>query len=609
MAELPRGANAPLSEHRVAATVSCAVPVDVSALTVGADLRARSDADLVFFNAPEGFGVRWSQAGGGQRIELDLDAVPADAQAVLIVVSLTGPVSFGAVPAPRLQLTAENGGALASFTVTDLGPEKAILGLEVYRRGDAWKVRALGQGYAGGLAELLVAHGIEVDDPGEPITPPPPPPEVGAPTLPTIPNAPSGTGIPSGAGGTGFPSGTGGAGLPGGSSGAGVPGGAFGASGAGGTGGASGTGGAGVPGGAGMPSGAASGGPGGAAGQSGSEVGYVERCWLVWEDASRSLAAFRSSTEHALNLRNDEIAGRAPRGRHQELMAAATDRLNGDAAQLIGELSAAEAQVTAEVAAFDGPGWLTWEPRTDIADGVLLGGLSVEELPGLRVPLVLRVPWRRGVWISRGALPGDSAAYAWSLITRFLAAVPPGLVGLEVIDASGLSGAGWLNGFDPAAVHGLLGGGVATGPAAGQRLRGLLDLVDLRGVGGDETEVPAGLAPGPPVRLTVVMDAGAALDGEDAHHLLRLVEDGPLVGVPVMLVETDTPANESVRSLRVRQACNNLPSASGEIADSWVGTDWTLTPDVLPDAGDGGRAPSLFAHVLGAHARAIASFG
>ncbi|HEX2317135.1 MAG TPA: stress protein, partial [Thermomonospora sp.] len=345
-------------------------------------------------------------------------------------------------------------------------------------------------------------------------------------------------------------------------------------------------------------------GPGG-----GSEVGYVERCWLVWEDASRSLAAFRASTEHALNIRNDEVAGRAPRGRHQELMAAATERLNGDATQLIGELSAVEAQVTAEVAPFDGPAWLTWQPREDVADGVLLGGLSVEELPGLRIPLVLRVPWRRGVWISRGALPGDSAAYAWSLITRFLAAVPPGLAGLEVIDASGLSGAGWLHGFEPAAVHGLLGGGVATGPAAGERLRRLLDLVDLRGVGGDENEMPAGLAPGPPVRLVVVMDAGAALDGEDAHHLLRLVEDGPMVGLPVILVETDTPANESVRALRVRQACNNLPSAPGSIADSWVGTDWTLTPEVLPDAGDGTRAPSLFAHVLGAHARAIASYG
>jgi stress response protein SCP2 len=524
MAELQSGANAPLPARRLTATVSCAVPVDVSALIVGTDLRVRSDADLVFYNAPEGFGVRWSDHGG-QRIDLDLDAVPADAQAVLIAVSLDGPGSFGAVSPPQLQLTAENGHALAYFTVLGLGPEKAILGLEIYRRADAWKVRALGQGYAGGFAELLTSHGVDVEDP----RPVPPPRSPGSPVPPV--------------------------GVPGGSS----------------------------------------------------EVGYVERCWLVWEDASRSLASFRAATEHALNIRNDEVAGRVPRGRYQELMSAATDRLHTDAAQLAGELATFEMQVPPEVAPFAGPSWLTWQPRADVADGVLLGGMSVDELPGLQVPLVLRVPWRRGVWISRGALPGDAAGYAWSLITRFLAAVPPGLVGLEIIDATGLSGAGWLHSYDPSTVHNLLGGGVATGPAAGERLRRLLDLVDLRGIGGDEDELPAGLNPGPPIRLAVIMDAGSALDGEDAHHLLRLVEDGPLVGVPVLLVETDTQAAESVRSLRVRQSCNNLPSAADTITDSWVGTSWTLTPDVLPDAGDGTRPPSLFSHVLGAHARTIAS--
>ena len=542
MTELLRGANAPLPWRRLVATVSCAVPVDVSALLVGADLKARADEDLVFYNAPEGAGVRWSQTtgDGGQRLDLDLDAVPADAHAVLIVVSMTGPVSFGAVPPPQLQLTADNGTVLATFTVTGLGPEKAILGFELYRRGTGWKVRALGQGYAGGLAELLITHGIEVDDPGEPMAPPPPGPRLGA-----------------------------------------------------------------------------SGGDGGAPppppppqhGPASHEVGYAERCWLVWEDASRSLKAYRSATEHALSIRDDEVVGRVPRGRYDELMRAAADRLHADSAHLAGELAGAEAQAGAEMSPFAAPNWLTWQPRRDLAEGVLLGRLGVAELPDLQVPLILPMPWRRGVWISRGALPGAAAAYAWSLITRFLAAVPPGLAGLEVIDHAGLSGAGWLNGFDPIAVQGLLGGGVATGPAAGQRLRGLLDLVDLRGVGGDETATPAGLAPGPPVRLAVIMDAGAALDGEDAHHLLRLVENGPLVGVPVLLVESDAPASESVRALRVRQACNNLPATDGAIADPWVGVDWTFTPDVLPDAGDGTRAPSLFAHVLGAHARAIASYG
>ncbi|GLZ09029.1 hypothetical protein Acsp03_64950 [Actinomadura sp. NBRC 104412] len=548
MLELARGANTPLPARRVTATVSCAVPVDVSALLVGGDLRVRSDADLVFYNAPEAPGVRWSDGGARQRVDLDLDAVPADVQAVLIAVSLAGGgVSFGAVPPPQVQLTTANGDPMALFTVAGLGPEKAIIGLEVYRRADRWKVRAVGQGYAGGLAELVETHGVEVDDPGDAeagMGAPPPGPAVGAPPGPRVPPQP------------GPPHAT----------------------------------------------------PPPQQAPSSSEVGYLERCWLVWEDASRSMAAFRSSTEHALNIRNEEVAGRAPRGRFDELMAAANQRLRADAAQLRDELARVEPHVGAEAAPFDAPSWLTWRPRADLAEGILLGRLSTAELPDLRVPLVLPVPWRRGVWISRGTVPGDAAAYAWSLVTRFLAAVPPGLAGLEVIDAARLSGAGWLNTLDPVIGGMLLGGGVATGPAAAERLRRLLDLVDLRRIGGPEGDAPSGPGGGPPVRLVVIMDAGAALDGDDAHHLLRLVEDGPLVGVPVMLVETDTPAAESVRALRIRQSCNNLPSSEGTVGDSWVGIDWTLTPEVLPDGGDGTRPPALLTHVLDAHARTIASY-
>lgn len=567
MTELSPGANAPVPARRVTATVSCAVPVDVSALLVGADLRVRSDADLVFFNAPQAPGVRWVDGGGRQRVELDLDAVPADAQAVLITVSLAGAGTFGSMPPPGVRLDGD--GEAALFTVPGLGPERAIIGLEVYRRDGGWKVRAVGQGYAGGLAELVEAHGVEVDDPGEQeapmgaspagpaigVPPPaqPPPPQAPPPAQAPRPQAPPPQPTPP-------------AQPP-------------------------------PP----PPREAPPPQP-----PSSNEVGYLERCWLVWEDASRSLASFRSATEHALTLRNEAISGRGPSGRFEQLMAAANDRLRADAGQLRDELARVEPYVTAEVAPFDNPSWLTWRPRADLAEGVLVGGLSIAELPELRVPLVLRVPWRRGLWISAGTMPGDSAAFAWSLATRFLAAVPPGVAGLEVIDAAGLSGAGWLHGFDPVTSVRLLGGGVATGPAAAERLRRLLDLVDLRRIGGRDGDLPAE-AGGPPVRLAVILDAGAALAGEDAHQLLRLVEDGPLVGIPVLLVETDTPAPESVRAVRVRQSCNNLSSSEGAIADSWVGADWTLTPDVLPDAADGSRAPALFAHVLDAHARTLAS--
>ncbi|MBN1174120.1 MAG: TerD family protein [Micromonosporaceae bacterium] len=50
-----------------------------------------------------------------------------------------------------------------------------MIALEVYRRAGAWKVRAVGQGYAGGLAELITDHGVVVDGaPSAPVAAPPP---------------------------------------------------------------------------------------------------------------------------------------------------------------------------------------------------------------------------------------------------------------------------------------------------------------------------------------------------------------------------------------------------------------------------------------------------
>jgi stress response protein SCP2 len=559
--ELVRGANTPLDAPRVAAGVLCALPADVSALLVGPDMRVRSDADLVFYNAPDTAGVRWSDGGGGQRIDMDLAAVAADVHAILLVVSLSGAARFSAIPPPRLQLTAEGGHSIAVFTPSGLSTERAIIGLEVYRRGTGWKVRAVGQGYDGGLVELVTAHGVEVDDPGEEAAS-----DAAAAASPAGmavgAAGPRPTGSAAGADGTSRPNGPYRPDDPARQD---------------------------------LP-------PPSLAG----EVGYVERAWMVWEDASRSLAAYRSTGEHALTIRNDEMAGRVPKGRYQELLDAAAERLNADVGQLRDELIAAEHQASAEIAPFGGVSWLTWQPRADLAEGILLGHLGAPELPGLRVPLILRMPLRRATWIARGVVPGESLVFAWSLVSRLLAAFPPGTVGLDVIDPSGLSGAGWLHGFPPATVHHVLGGGVATGPAATERVRRLLDLVDLRMIGGAETETPAAPVSGPPVRLVVVLDAGAALvEGDESHQLVRLVEDGPLAGVPVLLVETDTPVAESVRTVRVRQTCHNLPCGEGIVADPWVGGDWTLTPDLLPDAGDGTRAPALFTHLLGEHTRGL----
>ncbi|GAB2814793.1 hypothetical protein GCM10022221_10840 [Actinocorallia aurea] len=522
MTALVRGANAPLRASRVTITHTCAVPADLSALLVGRDLRVRSDDDLVFFNAPAGPGVRWSQ----EALEIDLTALPPEVHAVLVALSLGDGSPFSTVPAPTVLVDGH------TFAMGGLGEETALVALELYRRAGEWKVRAVGQGYAAGLAALLADHGVEVDDPG-PRTAPPPRvmPDPGPPPPPP-----------------------------------------------------------------GRPGDQQQGAKHQGAQQQG--VPFVDRVWMVWEDASRSLDSYRGSLEYALGVRDQEVTGQAPRGRAQQLMDAGMERLTADMAQLAGELATHEGAVGAEVSPFSGPSWLTWQPSDKVGEGLLLGHLDADEVSTLRIPLILRVPFGRPVWIDRGTGPGDSAAFAWSLVTRFLAAVPPGAVGLDVIDPTGLAGAGWLNGLPDPSRELLCGGGVAVGPQAGQRLDRLLDLVDLRAVGGEEQMFLDGA---PPVRLVVVFDVGAALE-EHGDKLIRLAKEGPPLAVPVICVETDTPTEESVRAMRVKMAGSTLPPSGGTLADPWVGGSWTLTPDLLTD-GAFDRPPALLSHVLNAHAR------
>ena len=172
---LTKGGNAPLAAANLVLTVDVAAPADVSALLVTESGKVRSDADFVFYNQPTGPGVRCQQPSAGQpwRVEVDLGAVPADVHAVRLVTSLDDTTStFGRVGQPVARVADASGSPLVDFTMTDLTTESIVVALELYRRAGAWKVRAVGQGYAGGLADLITDHGVSVDDaPAAPAAP------------------------------------------------------------------------------------------------------------------------------------------------------------------------------------------------------------------------------------------------------------------------------------------------------------------------------------------------------------------------------------------------------------------------------------------------------
>jgi hypothetical protein len=61
-------------------------------------------------------------------------------------------------------VTGPGGGVLARFTPPRPQQETVLLLAEIYRRGTTWKLRALGQGYADGLAGIARDFGVEVSE-------------------------------------------------------------------------------------------------------------------------------------------------------------------------------------------------------------------------------------------------------------------------------------------------------------------------------------------------------------------------------------------------------------------------------------------------------------
>ncbi len=179
---LAKGANASLPAGPVTVRVTAAAPVDISALLITATGKVRGDDDFVFYNQPTAPGVRYNPDG----VDVDPVAVDVAIEKVVVTASLDGrgPATFGALGGLRMDV-AVGGAPLVEFTPDGLGAETALLCVEIYRRGAEWKVRAVGQGYANGLAGIATDYGITVaEEQPAAVAPPPapaPPVEAGAP--------------------------------------------------------------------------------------------------------------------------------------------------------------------------------------------------------------------------------------------------------------------------------------------------------------------------------------------------------------------------------------------------------------------------------------------
>ncbi|WP_320772952.1 CAP domain-containing protein [Streptomyces sp. CRN 30] len=161
MSELVPGGNIPLPAGPVEVRVRG--DFDVSALITDDAGKVAGDGDFVFYNQPDAPGARLRDGA----LTVDPRRLRPGATRVTVAVSPGAPdTAFGALPAPALRVSGADGRVLARFTPPRPERETVLLLAEFYRRGGGWKLRALGQGYADGLAGLARDFGVDIaDDP------------------------------------------------------------------------------------------------------------------------------------------------------------------------------------------------------------------------------------------------------------------------------------------------------------------------------------------------------------------------------------------------------------------------------------------------------------
>lgn len=166
MNELVAGGNVPLPDGAVTLRVSG--PFDLSVIVTGACGKVAGDGDFVFYNQPAAPGARLQ----GDTVTVDGRRLRTGASRVTVAVSPAEPgTPLGRLPAVALQVHGPGGRLVARFTPPRPDRETVLLLAEIYRRGPGWKLRALGQGYADGLAGVARDFGVDVAEEG-PAQPP-----------------------------------------------------------------------------------------------------------------------------------------------------------------------------------------------------------------------------------------------------------------------------------------------------------------------------------------------------------------------------------------------------------------------------------------------------
>ncbi|GAA4019227.1 VWA domain-containing protein [Deinococcus rubellus] len=153
--------------------------LDISAFGLSAERKMAGDDYIAFYNNPRTpQGEITAQLGTDEaNFSVDLSKLPPTIERVMFTATHdTAPVAS----APQLLVTL---GSVSFDARPALKSEKAAMLLELYKHSGEWRVGAVGQGFNGGLGDLIVYFGGEVEAPGQAPAVPAPPPQPAAPAV------------------------------------------------------------------------------------------------------------------------------------------------------------------------------------------------------------------------------------------------------------------------------------------------------------------------------------------------------------------------------------------------------------------------------------------
>lgn len=158
-------------------TDGAAFDLDANAFLLNVDGKVRSDGDFCFYNnkivangAVEHAGDNKTGAGEGddETLNVELSKVPVDVDRIVFSVTIhegeQRRQNFGQVRNAYIRIINADGNVeIARYDLSeDASTETAMIFGELYRNAGDWKFRAVGQGFAGGLAPLAKSFGVNV---------------------------------------------------------------------------------------------------------------------------------------------------------------------------------------------------------------------------------------------------------------------------------------------------------------------------------------------------------------------------------------------------------------------------------------------------------------